>query len=127
MLAGDVNLAVPSAKDVPGQLPDGLAIVGVPAREDPRDALVGAASLDDLPEGATVGTSSLRRRAQLLAVRPDLDVRELRGNVDTRLRRLEEGRFDAVVLALAGLRRLERDRGAAPVDTLVMTPAPGQG
>ena len=127
LLAGEIDLAVHSAKDVPGVLPDGLAIVGVPAREDARDALVGGESLDDLPDGATVGTSSLRRRAQLLASRPDLDVRDLRGNVDTRLRRLEEGRFDAIVLALAGLRRLGRDEGAAPVPAAELTPAPGQG
>src|SRR4051794_41191579 len=105
LLAGEVDVAVHSAKDVPGELPDGLAIVGVPAREDARDALVGAASLADLPAGATVGTSSLRRRAQLLAARPDLNVEDLRGNVDTRLRKLEEGRYNAVVLALAGPRR----------------------
>jgi hydroxymethylbilane synthase len=74
-----------------------------------------------------VGTSSLRRRAQLLAERPDLDVQDLRGNVDTRLRRLEEGRFDAIVLALAGLRRLGRDEGAVPLDPIAITPAPGQG
>ena len=127
LLAEEIDLAVHSAKDVPGELPQGLAIVGVPAREDPRDALVGAASLADLPEGATVGTSSLRRRAQLLAERPDLDVQELRGNVDTRLRRLEEGKFDAIVLALAGLRRLGRDEGAEPLDPIAVTPAPGQG
>src|SRR4051812_49492837 len=83
LLAGEIDMAVHSAKDVPGVLPEGLAIVGVPAREDARDALCGAASLDELPEGATVGTSSLRRRAQLLAARSDLDVRDLRGNVDT--------------------------------------------
>ena len=127
LLADKIDVAVHSAKDVPGELPSGLAIVGVPAREDARDALVGAASLDDLPEGASVGTSSLRRRAQLLAERPDLDVQDLRGNVDTRLRRLEEGRFDAIVLALAGLRRLDRDEGATPLDPLTLTPAPGQG
>jgi hydroxymethylbilane synthase len=127
LLAGEIDLAVHSAKDVPGQLPDGLAIVGVPAREDPHDALVGAASLDDLEDGAVVGTSSLRRRAQLLAARPDLEVRELRGNVDTRLRKLAEGGYDAVVLALAGLRRLGREHGAAPIPIGDLTPAPGQG
>jgi hydroxymethylbilane synthase len=127
LLAGEVDLAVHSAKDVPGELPDGLAIVGVPAREDARDALVGAGSLDDLPEGASVGTASLRRRAQLLAVRPDLNVEDLRGNVDTRLRKLAEGDHDAIVLALAGLRRLEREDGAAPLDAVALTPAPGQG
>lgn len=126
LLAGEIDLAVHSAKDVPGVLPEGLAIVGVPAREDARDALVGAASLDDLPEGASVGTSSLRRRAQLLAARPDLRVNELRGNVDTRLRKLSEGSHDAVVLAVAGLKRLGRSEGV-PLPAALMTPAPGQG
>ena len=127
LLAQEIDLAVHSAKDVPGELPEGLGIVGVPRREDARDALVGAESLDALPEGARVGTSSLRRRSQLLAVRPDLDVHDLRGNVDTRLRRLEEGRFDAIVVALAGLRRLGRDEGAEPLPAAKLTPAPGQG
>jgi len=126
LLAREADLAVHSAKDVPGELPDGLAIVGVPPRADARDALCGAAALADLPAGARVGTSSLRRRAQLLAAREDLDVVDLRGNVDTRLRRLAEDDFDAVVLALAGLERLERSEGA-PVPPAQMTPAPGQG
>jgi hydroxymethylbilane synthase len=126
LLAGEVDLAVHSAKDVPGVLPDGLAIVGVPAREDARDALCGAAALDDLPSGASVGTSSLRRRSQLLAARPDLEVSDLRGNVDTRLRRLAEGSYDALVLAAAGLKRLGRAEGA-PMGIALMTPAPGQG
>ena len=127
LLAGDVDLAVHSAKDVPGVLPDGLAIVGVPPREDARDSLCGGArSLDDLPEGASVGTSSLRRRAQLLAARPDLEVSDLRGNVDTRLRKLASGSHDAVVLATAGLRRLGRSEGF-PLPVGLMTPAPGQG
>jgi hydroxymethylbilane synthase len=125
LLAGDVDLAVHSAKDVPGDLPEGLTIVGVPEREDPLDALCGAASLDELPSGAAVGTASLRRQAQLAALRPDLEVRELRGNVDTRLRRLEEGDFDAIVLARAGLARLGRGDQGAPLAELV--PAPGQG
>ncbi|MBA3263936.1 MAG: hydroxymethylbilane synthase, partial [Thermoleophilaceae bacterium] len=103
LLAGDVDLAVHSAKDVPGELPTGLSIVGVPERADPYDALCGANSLDALDTGAVVGTASVRRRAQLLALRPDLEVRELRGNVDTRLRRLADGDFDAIVLARAGL------------------------
>jgi hydroxymethylbilane synthase len=125
LLAGEVDLAVHSAKDVPGELPAGLAIVGVPERADPRDALCGAASLEELGEDAVVGTASVRRRAQLRALRPDLDVRELRGNVDTRLQRLGEGRFDAIVLARAGLVRLERgDEGAALAE---LVPAPGQG
>jgi hydroxymethylbilane synthase len=125
LLAGEVDLAVHSAKDVPGELPEGLSIAGVPAREDPLDALCGAASLDALPEGAAVGTASVRRRAQLLALRPDLDVRELRGNVDTRLRRLADGDFDAIVLARAGLARLERSEEGEALAQLV--PAPGQG
>lgn len=126
LLAGSADLAVHSAKDVPGELPAGLAIVGVPARADPRDALCGAGSITALAAGARVGTSSLRRRAQLLAARDDLEVGELRGNVDTRLGRLGEGDYDAVVLALAGLERLGL-RAGEPVDPAVMTPAPGQG
>jgi hydroxymethylbilane synthase len=98
----------------------------VPAREDARDALCGADALESLPAGASVGTSSLRRRAQLLAARPDLRVTDLRGNVDTRLRRLAEGSHDAIVLAMAGLRRLGRDEGA-PLPIALLTPAPGQG
>ena len=86
LLDGEIDMAVHSAKDVPGELPDGLEIVAVPPRADPRDALCGAASLAELPTGAAVGTASLRRRAQLLALRPDLENRELRGNVETRLR-----------------------------------------
>jgi hydroxymethylbilane synthase len=121
LLAGEIDLAVHSAKDVPGVLHEGLAIVGVPAREDARDALIGS-----LPEGASVGTSSLRRRAQLLASRPDLDVSDMRGNVDTRLRKLSEGSHDAIVLAVAGLKRLGRDEGT-PMPIAEMTPAPGQG
>ena len=123
LLAGDADLAVHSAKDVPGELPDGLSIVGVPERADPYDALCGAASLDDLRPGAVVGTASLRRQAQLLALRDDLEVRELRGNVDTRLKRL--GDYDAIVLAQAGLDRLGRGDEGGPLEALV--PAPGQG
>jgi hydroxymethylbilane synthase len=125
LLAGEVDLAVHSAKDVPGELPEGLSIVGVPARADPLDALCGAESPDSLDEGAVIGTASVRRRAQLLALRPDLDVRELRGNVDTRLRRLAEGEFDAIVLARAGLVRLGRGNEGVALAELV--PAPGQG
>ncbi|HKF79851.1 MAG TPA: hydroxymethylbilane synthase [Thermoleophilaceae bacterium] len=127
LLAGEVDLAVHSAKDVPAELPDGLAIVGVPERADPRDALCGAASLDELPEGALVGTSSLRRRAQLLAMRPDLDVQDLRGNVDTRLRKLAEADYDALVLAAAGLERLDRGDDGSPIAPELLTPAAGQG
>jgi hydroxymethylbilane synthase len=121
---GSVDLAVHSAKDLPAALADGLVIAGSPAREDPRDALCGAASISALPSGARVGTSSLRRRAQLLALREDLDVADLHGNLDTRLARLEAGDFDAIVLAAAGLRRLGRF-GWRATDELV--PAAGQG
>jgi hydroxymethylbilane synthase len=124
LLDGEIDLAVHSAKDVPVELPPGLAVIGAPPRADPRDALCGAASLDELPPGSRVGTSSLRRMAQLRAVRPDLDLRELHGNVDTRLRRLAAGDFDAIVIAMAGLERLGLD-GGVPLDELV--PAPGQG
>ena len=128
LLAGEIDLAVHSAKDLPGRLPEGLEIAAVPAGEDPRDALVGAASVEALAEGARVGTSSLRRRSQLLAQRTDVEVVPLRGNVDTRLRKLSDGECDAALLALAGLRRLGRERevGAA-LDTGAFVPAPGQG
>jgi hydroxymethylbilane synthase len=127
LLAGEIDLAVHSAKDVPAELPDGLIILAVPERADARDAICGAPSLAELPEGAVVGTASLRRRALLLALRPDLDVRDLRGNVDTRLRRLAEGDFDAIVLAQAGLDRLGRGTEGHPLDAARFVPAPGQG
>jgi hydroxymethylbilane synthase len=125
LLAGEVDLAVHSAKDVPGELPEGLEIAAVPPRADPRDVLCGAESLSDLPSGSRIGTASIRRRSQLLALRDDVEVVELRGNVDTRLRRLADGDFDAIVLAAAGLSRLGRLDGAVPLDGLI--PAPGQG
>jgi hydroxymethylbilane synthase len=126
LLEGRIDLAVHSAKDVPAELPEGLALVAVPPRADPRDALCGAPSLAELPTGARVGTASLRRAAQLRARRPDLEVVELRGNVDTRLRKLAEGEADALVLALAGLQRLGRESDAdAALPELV--PAAGQG
>jgi hydroxymethylbilane synthase len=128
LLAGDVDLAVHSAKDVPGRLPDGLAITAVPDGEDPRDALVGTASdIDELPDGARIGTSSLRRRSQLLAINPRIQILPMRGNVDTRLEKLADGQYDAVVLALAGLRRLGREDGAMPLPRDRFVPAPGQG
>jgi hydroxymethylbilane synthase len=129
LLTGDVDLGVHSAKDLPAAVPDELRIAGVPAREDPADAFVGSASsLAEVPEGARIGTSSLRRRAQLLAARPDLDVAELRGNVDTRLRKLASGEFDAIVLAAAGLRRLGREEEISfRFGSEEMTPAAGQG
>jgi hydroxymethylbilane synthase len=128
LLAGEIDLAVHSAKDVPGELPEGLEIAAAPAAEDARDALAGeAASLEELPEGARIGTSSLRRRSQLLALRPDLNVVDLRGNVDTRLRKLTEGGYDAIVLALAGLVRLGRAGEAVPLGAAQFVPAAGQG
>src|SRR5829696_9053969 len=123
LLAGEAEIGVHSAKDLPGEMPEGLEIAAVPTREDPADVWIGAgASLEDVPEGARVGTASLRRRAQLLAARPDLRIEELHGNVDTRLRKLEERALDAIVLAAAGLRRLGREAGigfAIPVDLMV--------
>jgi hydroxymethylbilane synthase len=127
LLAGQVDLAVHSAKDVPAELPAGLAIVGVPERADARDSLCGADSLDALAEGAVVGTSSLRRRSQLLAARADLEARELRGNVDTRLGKLAGGGYDALVLAAAGLERLGRSAEGTPLPAADFTPAAGQG
>lgn len=126
LLDDRVDVAVHSAKDVPAELAPGLAIVAVPPREDPRDVICGVPSLADLPTGARIGTSSLRRAAQIRATRPDLQVLELHGNVDTRLRKLAEGQFDAIVLAMAGLRRLGREAEAGGVlDDFV--PAAGQG
>ena len=129
LLDGRAELGVHSAKDLPGVMPEELEIASVPEREDPADVWIGAGgSLDDVPEGARVGTASLRRRAQLLAARPDLRVEELHGNVDTRLRKLADGELDAIVLAAAGLRRLGREAEigfALPVDQMV--PAAGQG
>jgi hydroxymethylbilane synthase len=129
LLDGRAEVGVHSAKDLPGEMAEGLAIGAVPEREDPADVWIGeGASLEDVPEGARVGTASLRRRAQLLAARADLRVSELHGNVDTRLRKLAEGELDAIVLAAAGLRRLGRagEIGfAIPVERMV--PAAGQG
>jgi hydroxymethylbilane synthase len=126
LLDGRIDVAVPSAEDVPTELGEGLELVAVPARADARDAICGVASLAALPAGARVGTSSLRRAAQLRAAREDVTVVELRGNVDTRLRKLGEGQADALVLALAGLQRLGRDGEAGGViDEFV--PAAGQG
>ena len=114
-------------KDVPTGLPAGLTIAAIPEREEPRDALIGC-SLAELKDGTRIGTSSLRRQAQLLAYRPQLNIEMLRGNVDTRLRKLDEGQYDAIVLAAAGLRRLgwqDRIRELIPVE--IMCPAVGQG
>jgi hydroxymethylbilane synthase len=128
LVAGEIDLAVHSAKDVPGELAPGTALVAAPRRADPMDVLVGEPSLKHVREGARVGTSALRRRAQLLAVRPDLELRELRGNVDTRLKKRAAGEVDVLVLAAAGLDRLDR-RGEAggTLSGDVFVPAPGQG
>jgi hydroxymethylbilane synthase len=129
LLAGEAEVGVHSAKDLPAEMPEGLEIAGVPEREDPADVWIGVGgSLDEVPEGARVGTASLRRRAQLLAARPDLRIEELHGNVDTRLRKLAEGELDGIVLAAAGLRRLGREEEigfALPIEQ--MCPAAGQG
>jgi hydroxymethylbilane synthase len=129
LLDGEADLGVHSAKDVPGGMTEDLSLVGVPGREDPADGYVGdAGSLGEVPEGARVGTASLRRRSQLLAVRPDLEVVDVRGNVDTRLRKLADGEVDGLVLAVAGLRRLGRGGEVAfRFGADEMVPAPGQG
>ena len=130
LLAGDIDIAVHSLKDLPGTDTEGLTIAAVPRREDPRDALISrdGLHLDDLPPGARIGTGSPRRAAQLLARRPDLTVADIRGNVDTRFRKVDKGEYDAVVLAAAGLARLgwlDRATELLPFD--VMLPAVGQG
>jgi hydroxymethylbilane synthase len=130
LLRREIDVAVHSMKDVPTALPDGLALLCVPKREDPRDAVLSreGKAFRDLPSGAKVGTSSLRRQAQLLHLRGDVTITMLRGNLDTRLRKLKEGEFDAIVLAAAGLRRLgwtEAVTEYLPLDTCV--PAIGQG
>jgi hydroxymethylbilane synthase len=129
LIEGRADIGVHSAKDVPSGMLGGLGIAAVPPREDARDVWIGpGSSLENVPEGTRVGTASLRRRAQLLAARPDLRVQELHGNVDTRLRKLAEGELDAIVLAAAGLRRLGRENEAAfAIPPEEMTPAAGQG
>lgn len=127
---GDADLAVHSLKDVPMDLPEGFSLACVMAREDPRDAFVSSRyrAFGDLPQGAVVGTSSLRRMVLLRALRPDLKIESLRGNLDTRLRKLDEGHFDAIVLAAAGLKRLGlSNRIAAVFEPGQMLPAAGQG
>jgi hydroxymethylbilane synthase len=127
LLAGTADLAVHSLKDLPTELPAGLALAAVPEREDPRDAIAGS-RLNDLPAGARVGTSSLRRAAQLRKLRPDLNIESIRGNIDTRLRKMDEGRYAAIVLAAAGLKRLGwGDRIAEIFSPEVMCSAVGQG
>ena len=130
MLAGDIDLAVHSLKDMPTELPAGLVLAATTTRLDPHDAFVSRryASLAELPAEATVGTSSLRRKAQLLRLRPDLRIENLRGNLDTRLRKLDEGLYDAFVLAAAGLRRLGwAERITAVLSPAECLPAVGQG
>jgi hydroxymethylbilane synthase len=130
LLRKDVDLAVHSMKDVPSELPEELHLGIIPPRENPYDAFIAnqVASFDDLAEGATVGTSSLRRRAQLAALRPDLEIVDLRGNLDTRLRKLDEGQFQAIILAAAGLNRLGMSSRATGYFTAKeMLPAVGQG
>ncbi len=127
---GRVDLAVHSLKDLPTELPEGFALAATPKRVDPRDVLVSAkyASLADLPHGARIGTSSQRRRAQLRAIRPDIDAIEFRGNVDTRLRKLGDGQVDAILLAAAGLDRLEKTEWIRErLDPAQFCPAAGQG
>jgi hydroxymethylbilane synthase len=130
LLAGRIDVAVHSLKDLASVSPPGLALAAIPRREDPREALVSTfpGGLDALPSRARVGTSAPRRRAQLLHMRPDLQILDVRGNVDTRLRKLHEGQYDALVLAAAGLHRLgRRDAITAYLDPAVMVPAGGQG
>ena len=127
LLAEEIDLAVHSMKDLEHTLPDGLVIAAVPPREDPRDALLGS-TLDALPHGARVGTGSVRRRALLLSRRPDLQLLEIRGNIDTRLRKWREGQYDAICLAVAGLNRLGLSENITEIlDPDWFTPDPGQG
>jgi hydroxymethylbilane synthase len=130
LLDGRIDAAIHSMKDLPTRMPDGIVLACVPSREDPRDGFIAlrAKTLADLPQGATVGTASLRRQAQTLYLRPDLKVELLRGRVETRLAKIESGTFDATYLALAGLKRLGLENHAASiVDSEAMPPAPGQG
>jgi hydroxymethylbilane synthase len=130
LLRGEIDLAVHSMKDVPTHLPEGLEILAIPEREDPRDVLISrdGVTLDRLAAGARIGTSSLRRQAQLLHVRPDLSIQILRGNLDTRLHKLEAGEYDGIILAAAGMRRLGwTDRVTEYLSPEVCLPAIGQG
>ncbi len=130
LLERRIDLAVHSMKDMPAEIPDGLCIGAVPDRESPQDALISREGqpLDDLPRGARIGTSSLRRSSQLLRIRPDIDIVPLRGNLETRLRKLDEGQMEAIVLAAAGIRRLGWEaRITQLLEPTVMLPAVGQG
>ncbi len=131
LMAAEIDLAVHSMKDLPTRIPESLEIAAIPAREDPRDALIARQDLHplhDLPQGAVVGTGSVRRQAQMLAQRHDLIVKDIRGNVGTRLQKLDDGHYDAIILACAGLRRLGlEDRISRRFELVEMLPAPGQG
>lgn len=129
LLEGEVDLGIHSAKDLPSDRPEAIRLVGVVGREDPADAYLGeGSSIGELPTASRIGTASLRRRSQLLAMRPDLEIAELRGNVDTRLRKLSEGHYDGIVLAAAGLRRLGRSSEISFCFGLdELTPSGGQG
>jgi hydroxymethylbilane synthase len=130
LLRGEIELAVHSLKDLPAREPDGLCIAAIPSRADPSDALVSldGSSLKDLPPGAVIGTSSLRRRAQILHFRPDLVIRDMRGNLDTRLRKLEERACHALIVAAAGMERLGMERRITErIPFEICLPAPGQG
>ena len=130
LLTGDIDLAVHSLKDLPTELPEGLCIAAIPAREDPRDVLITDTGLplEDLPHGAKIGTTSPRRKAQLLHIRPDLRVVDVRGNIDTRLRKLHETDLDGIILAAAGIKRLLKPEIITQFfDTEQMVPAVGQG
>lgn len=132
MLRGEAQIAVHSLKDVPTVMPDGLLLAAITEREDCRDALLSEkyVNIDDLPKGAVVGTSSLRRRMQIEKIRPDLVIKDLRGNVDTRIRKLKEGQFDAIILAAAGINRLsllDAVKHVYPISLEEMVPSMGQG
>ena len=130
LLAEDIHMAVHSMKDMPGEIPEGLCIAAIPVRDNPCDALIArnVTKIEDLPQGASIGTSSLRRGSQMLYLRPDLDIRPLRGNIDTRIKKLESENLDAVILAAAGMMRLGfGDQITAKIDPQTLMPAVGQG
>jgi len=130
LLRREIDIAVHSMKDMPTKIPEGLRIAAIPKREDVRDAFLAknVRDLNELPSGAVIGTGSVRRQAQILALRPDLKVRDLRGNIDTRLNKLNDPSYDAIILACAGLNRLGyQNRITAPLSLQQMLPAPGQG
>ncbi|NPA58494.1 MAG: hydroxymethylbilane synthase, partial [Aquificae bacterium] len=130
MLRNEIDIAVHSLKDVPTYFPEGLGLVAITEREDPRDAFLSTkySSLEEMPEGAVLGTSSLRRKAQVMLKRKDILIKDLRGNVDTRIRKLEEGQYDGIILAYAGLKRLGlEDRAREVFDPYYMIPAVAQG